>query len=199
MVASTKKVIYKAILNLINDKRELSSIRVADIAERANIGKGTVYEYCDSKEQLIMEAVIYSAKKEAKSLSGLIKDQYDFKESYFIIMEKIRESMKLNITLFKYLVLNECSNLLKKTMKMNQNSKFEDIRKSYVKIFREVVEKGLQEGIIGRKPADYEFIIAVNNSLMCLYLYQEKIDELQNLDEQEIIHKSYDFFVKLLN
>ena len=109
MSENTQERIYEGILDLIDEKSDISSIKVAEIAKRAGIGKGTVYEYCDSKEQLIVDAIIYMADKETKLIANSIKPEQTFKESYFILMKDIREIIKRNITLFKYLALKDCN------------------------------------------------------------------------------------------
>ena len=56
MSRDKKVLIYEAALSLVYENNDLSAIKVADIARRANIGKGTVYEYFKSKEHVIGEA-----------------------------------------------------------------------------------------------------------------------------------------------
>ena len=52
----TKEKIHKAIWTIICDGTS-SSLKVADIAKRAGIGKSTVYEYFTDKDQAVFSAI----------------------------------------------------------------------------------------------------------------------------------------------
>lgn len=58
--ASPKIVaVYEAVHRLICDGQDVSQLIVADIAREAGIGKGTIYEYFESKEEIIARALFY--------------------------------------------------------------------------------------------------------------------------------------------
>ena len=62
---------YQAVIFLLDKGKDINSIKVADITERAGIGKGTAYEYFESKEEIIANAMKYNMKKQADSLYRL--------------------------------------------------------------------------------------------------------------------------------
>ena len=62
---------YQAVILLLDEGKDINSIKVADITERAGIGKGTAYEYFESKEEIIANAMRYNMKKQADSLYRL--------------------------------------------------------------------------------------------------------------------------------
>lgn len=51
--------VYEAVHRLICDGQDISQLIVADIAREAGIGKGTIYEYFESKEEIIARALFY--------------------------------------------------------------------------------------------------------------------------------------------
>ena len=51
-----KSAICEAVFSLL-DQGDISKITVSMIAEEANIGKGTIYEYFDSKENIFCFAI----------------------------------------------------------------------------------------------------------------------------------------------
>ena len=55
-------LIYKAIVDLINEGADVSGMKVGEITARAGIGKGTAYEYFSSKEEMVIEALEYNTK-----------------------------------------------------------------------------------------------------------------------------------------
>ena len=55
--------VYDSVLYLLSTKSNIAGIKVADIAQRASIGKGTIYEYFKSKDEIIVKAIVYGYKK----------------------------------------------------------------------------------------------------------------------------------------
>lgn len=53
-------LLYEAVLDLVCSGEDISGIKVSDITTRAGIGKGTAYDYFDSKEEIIVCALLYS-------------------------------------------------------------------------------------------------------------------------------------------
>ena len=55
-----KAAVFRAVLGLLRQGRPLGDLKVSEIAEAAGIGKGTVYEYFPSREELLRDAMQYS-------------------------------------------------------------------------------------------------------------------------------------------
>ena len=69
-------------------RKGFHATRISDVAERAGIGKGTVYLYFDSKEDLLI-SILQSYIDEAMSLvEELVDDQIDARRGIEIFFEK---------------------------------------------------------------------------------------------------------------
>lgn len=55
--------VYDAVVELIRSGKSFGELTVADIAGAAGIGKGTVYEYFKTKEEIVAKALVYSIRK----------------------------------------------------------------------------------------------------------------------------------------
>ena len=53
------RLMFEAVSELIKEQKEISRITVAEITSKAGIGKGTAYEYFSSKEEIIVNALMY--------------------------------------------------------------------------------------------------------------------------------------------
>ena len=62
-IAPKEEAIFLAVLQLVAEGRDLGGIRISEIAETAGIGKGTVYEYFPSRDDLLIGAVLYHRQK----------------------------------------------------------------------------------------------------------------------------------------
>lgn len=88
-------MMYEAVQQLVGEGQSVQDIRVSSITERAGIGKGTAYEYFDSKEEILVGAFIYYVRRLAedmyRELSGLgsLREQVNY-----IFDELDKESQK---------------------------------------------------------------------------------------------------------
>lgn len=56
------EALYKAVMALLLEGRQIRKMKVSEITEKAGIGKGTAYEYFESKEELLVDALDYFQK-----------------------------------------------------------------------------------------------------------------------------------------
>lgn len=75
---------YMAVIQMLEEGADATDIRVSVITERAGIGKGTAYEYFDSKEEIVACAIVYQIQwvfdwlqKELEKLDSF-QDQLNF-------------------------------------------------------------------------------------------------------------------------
>lgn len=85
---------YQAVILLLDEGKDINSIKVADITERAGIGKGTAYEYFESKEEIIANAMRYNMKKQADSLYRLNETTESFRERVMHTLDWIENNLK---------------------------------------------------------------------------------------------------------
>lgn len=114
---------FEAVLELLASGRELSSLKVSEITEKAGIGKGTAYEYFSTKEEIIAGAIEYEAARHFSIILGFMEAGQTFEEiiysgldmleaanekyNGFVVMEKIlRDSTIGESTLIQELVKN---------------------------------------------------------------------------------------------
>lgn len=72
-IPEKKEVIFKAVLSLLRQGKEIADLHISEIAQEAGIGKGTVYEYFSSREELLLEMLLYHREKEYQAIrTGLL-------------------------------------------------------------------------------------------------------------------------------
>lgn len=96
LIPDKVKAMFEAVMEMLHEGADLGSCKVSDITQRAGIGKGTAYEYFESKEDIIVAAVVYTMKKIENWLIATIlsKDTFELqiKALLDLIDEKIKES-----------------------------------------------------------------------------------------------------------
>lgn len=86
-------LIFNAVTKLINDGTKIHTIKVADIAKVAGIGKGTIYDYFKSKEEILEKAILYHMNEELYKALEEIKSSCDFKSKYYKILEMTQNNI----------------------------------------------------------------------------------------------------------
>lgn len=199
MSMDKKTNIYEATLSLIYENSDLSSIKVADIATRANIGKGTVYEYFESKEQIIGEALIYMLNKGIDSLAPLLNNVEDFKESYFLMLNSFCSLLRQNKNLYNLITTNPNNLVMHTTIQGILTSQMKELRQAYFRIVEGLVDKSVQEGILRAKPSKFDWQTAVLCSITCVFFHKQFKDEFDSLGDDEVLEKAYTAYLKLLS
>lgn len=99
--------LYEATLALVAEGNAPHELTISRIAAKAGIGKGTVYEYFDSKEALFAGAVAYRAQQEAEELEETLNSCTRFTEAFCRLAGQIRgwvqnplSSFRLTVTQF---------------------------------------------------------------------------------------------------
>ncbi len=205
MVKSKKELIYEATLSLIADNYQLTQIKVGDIAKKANIGKGTIYEYFNSKEEVISEAIAYMIKGWVQDLEDILDENESFERSFRRILRNIFPMMEKKQQVFMgFLMLSKSSensvDSLHKLMEKNN----EEIQRKIIHLYEKIVDKSLEEGIIKAKPDMFDWYFAVNSAIMCVLIYEDQFANHKvfsrnaEYSQEEIIEKAYGTFMKLL-
>ena len=66
-------LLYQVVIELLDEGMEVHQIKVSDITNRAGVGKGTAYEYFDSKEEIIVCALLYEIRTVTEQASHQIQ------------------------------------------------------------------------------------------------------------------------------
>lgn len=99
---------YQAVSELMEEGQDVHKLKVSDITRRAGIGKGTAYEYFQTKEELLDKAMQYGCQSQYKFLTEEITKQKDFsgaieacfswwetkRDKKYFAMEMIRRSIQ---------------------------------------------------------------------------------------------------------
>ena len=72
---------YEAVCELLEEGANLEGIKVSDVTTRAGIGKGTVYEYFRSKEELFVRAINYDFRMQYENLKEMISVSRSLREA----------------------------------------------------------------------------------------------------------------------
>lgn len=149
------RLIYKAIEQLIAEEQDLNVVKVSTITDLAGIGKGTAYDYFETKDDMIACALIYQIKKISDSLSEALGKQENFAAQIDFLLDSIEKKNGKQQYFLRFMhVLTENSSycqLAREKMGTEQFGSF--LPKN---VFGELVQRGMERGEIRRElPVDY--------------------------------------------
>lgn len=80
---------YKAVYQLIIDEEDMSAVTVSRITQKAGIGKGTAYDYFDSREEIIVCAIVCLMRRLSEEVCADLRRLPDFAAQMEYLLDKI--------------------------------------------------------------------------------------------------------------
>lgn len=193
---STKDKILSAVIAHIKEGDNLEQITISKIAAEAEIGKSTVYEHFNSKEDMVSETYLYLLNHYETILLSDIQNM-NFKRAFIEQIEKILFVMK-----DAKIIMNAIMNIDQESL-FHQGKQIEihaaEIRDKMKERFTSIFKLGIIEGIIKPKlpkPYTEHVVQALISGLLFQYINQaiditvEELFELIYEQALEIVKKS---------
>ena len=103
-ISEKERKIYQSVFVLLQEGRDLSSLTVSEITEKAGIGKGTAYGYFKSKEEMVENAVAYGIFQCISVVSNHVSGKQTFEEKFMEVlnwMDKIYFEHHVSVILYQ--------------------------------------------------------------------------------------------------
>lgn len=98
-------LLYQAVRELIEEEADFTNLTVADITGKAGIGKGTAYDYFDSKEQIIVYAIFFNIEQTMAEFEMQLRKQENFWDAVSYALKKVRQKADHRNCIWKYMNL----------------------------------------------------------------------------------------------
>lgn len=146
-----KQLIIGALHDLMVAGNTLESVTVSQIAARAGIGKGTIYEYFSCKEDIFREAVIAASIYHLNNMFGILESGKSYKGTQTEMADYILRIIHKNKIFFEYLL---------KGFDSGSEYRFCEIGRDFINTYKDdisrlvndLIQKGIDEGSISSMP-----------------------------------------------
>lgn len=195
-----KTLIYNAVLEIIKERGFSSKIRISDIAEKANIGKGTVYEYFNNKDEILGGAIIsFIDRIMQEALYDKDETELDFKASLAKLINKALNTIKRNYNIQSLFISQNIGSMLSLEMKMKIMSRLEGVKLAYGEVFTDIIKKGIYEGVIKKDIDDFSVLSAkvIIIPVIMEYIREGGVENYNNVEE--LTEKLYNVILKILS
>lgn len=193
--SSKEEMIYRTIQKLMKNVGDIQDLRMSDIAAGAGIGKGTLYLYFNSKEELIMKTLLYVITQQINDIRKLINSRGSFRHKCISALKAIAKMEYENHAVMKTLIsdksLNSFSDIYNREPEILAN-----MRSEVYDIILRLVKCGEDEGILPRQSnIDYvcQVIVSVTSGYICM-----KELHMDELNEQNNEENAYQMMIKAL-
>ena len=177
---------YQAVILLLDEGKDINSIKVSDITEQAGIGKGTAYEYFESKEEIIANAMKYNMKKQTDSLYCMNEEAQSFRERVMQTFSWIEKNLKYKDSGIQFFKASQCSREISAPI-VNAFHEKEDAACGMYLIVKQQIQAAVQEEIWDEsRPQslmELTMISAYVEYFLYLFLEQEQCVEKEAMKE----------------
>ena len=164
----------------------INSLTISQIAQTAGVGKGTIYEYFDNKEDIVFEIITTFIAEHEKKLLALISEPNTTKEKLFHFFyrffenEMARKQLKIYKEFLAISLINEPEEML--VFREQNNNK-------YIMILNQIIESGRTSGEIGKH-------MQISSSTLLLFATGLVVDShLGSCDIKKEIHLFLDMML----
>jgi len=143
-----REEILDALIEMFSSHGINNNFTMKELAEKVSIGKSTIYEYFDTKDELLQQAVCRIVETSIKQVySTKISEEDNFETSF-----KKELHFLFNLSLSSGNIFNMINISFENTMPMEYKNEISDqinqVRGHYNKLFDNLFQKGIDERII---------------------------------------------------
>ncbi len=129
---------------ILFSSKDFYEVKIEDIAKQANVGKGTVYTYFKSKEELMFKCLVNNIDSNHRVLENLLAEGNDFKVTLYNIFKKMYEFFQSKGPLIQQFMS------MGPRLKLSEDD-FKYLRARFVaslNMMTSFFQKGIDEGVI---------------------------------------------------
>lgn len=180
-----KEEIILAALKVFSEKG-LSNSTIKEIAERAGIGKGTIYEYFTDKSEIIHSAFFYFQKFFEVDMGIILLSKENGAIKLRNLMRSILSIIKSENNNYLDLMFDFWAEGIKGHEKGVMLAEMNKFYKSYRKLFEDVLREGIKDGSIRKDIDPFEtssIIIGTLDGVMVQWILDKKVIDLKNIEK----------------
>ncbi len=193
MMNPKKKAILETVLKFLTEDKNHQSLTISNIAKDLDIGKSTIYEYFDSKESMLIDALTMLVEDIiTEIIQEDVIDNEMFETCLKIHLKQVYAHAHKIETLHEYAHHPDIRKLPKEA-KLEMIEKLQNTTQNVKTYLLKILDKGLQENVI--KPINEDKLAVIEGLIFgSVFL---KFDVSRNLDEPTLINHIYEAIVTL--
>ena len=183
--------LYQAVKRLVVRGVDIADMKVSAITEEAGIGKGTAYDYFDSKEEIIVYAMLFFVEEAMSRMEQEIWQQDGFKERMAYALDRMDMQEEDSVCLLCFTNLLFASSQAGQLLRETLGKRKEEGRYQPLLVAARVIEKGISDGEIRADlPVSYMAYILLTKvvAYLAFVLHGRNIKAENGVQETDLIH-----------
>jgi AcrR family transcriptional regulator len=182
-------LLYRAVGELLEEGADLSTVKVSAITSRAGIGKGTAYDYFETKDEMIASALVYIVKYTLLEMLEEIDVMRSFTEQVNCILEMITGKTRSKVGMMRFVHMmtdpTPISCMFRDKIQLEQEERYHP-----VSLLRLMIENAVKQGeISGNLPMHY-MVYALASRIITYMTYlavQEEENDAESAQMRDFI------------
>ena len=176
------RMLYDAVFQLFVEGTDLADITVSGITGKAGIGKGTAYDYFDSKEELVACALLYIMEQMTERILEELEKKRNFEDQISCLLDWIENSFFERNCFIRFLHLLTDNSIIGQMLR--QKAEVEGVKQRLpMMLFQKLLSKAVQDGEV-RPDVSLEYMAYTVYSRLAGYVTFLYIEE-QEKDKRE--------------
>jgi len=159
--------VFNGVMALSKEGKKIYNITVQDIAKAANVGKGTLYEYFSSKEEILLNTLVYFLGLENQKAQKIAQQDISFKDKVYKLYDLILKSFEDGFAAVSQ--FSSSDEMLDIPKLINDSKEYiEQVMTTRNQLIMDILQSGVDEGVISMDfDRDYITMVIMAN-LSCL-------------------------------
>lgn len=188
-------VIFNGVFKLAQQGINLSDITARQIAEAAGIGKATIYDYFSSKEEILVQALVYAMEKQIEATDSRLASIDTFKGKMMFIYGDIINKVENSLSVFAFLTSMGGTEKLRSYFQQTGHCRMiSGIGAGIENTLRSVISYGRAQGDITVTDRDYTYMTVTANIFT---VGKARTD--RKIPREKICENAYTMLLKALN
>ena len=189
--------LYEAAISMLEEGSAPHEIKMSDIAKRAGIGKGTIYEYFQSKEQLFHKTRIYAINYLTDQVTDAINQKTDFRGKVKEFIIRLSSKVAENAILIQSVAKHDLPAMLTLVSPDGYDDDKMQIAEKWLKIAEMLVNSALEQGFIKETPCVYKQHIAITTLVFTSLMYCKNSSLYGDMQQEDMIDIVTDNLIKM--
>ena len=177
------EAVFQAVISLLDQGYTSDNLKVSMIAKEAGIGKGTVYEYFESKEEIIARALVYEMDDTMDAIANVVSGTEGLEEALVKILEWLENNFDRKVTFRRLIRMQEGSDSI--SAKLHEELKKQGRSPCDLNYYvMKLVERGREKGEIAEMLPDSMAASAVFSGVLMFFVYLHFPGQYEKMDSE---------------
>jgi AcrR family transcriptional regulator len=196
-MSNKRELIFEAVIDIVKKEGLHSGITVSNIADKAGIGKGTIYEYFNTKDEVIGESLRYFIKDKMENVIDINSyETLSFKKAFKKYIDDVISFLVQDEFIYQLFNNNQLDFTFDKKLRDKVIKDLKKAKEKYEQTIDYFINKAVKEKIINPNINQFNKETIKNIVITSIAEYAQSSLNLE--EKEEFINNLYNLVLKIL-